>query len=84
MWDEGKTHIARLAPFPCGWPFPSPPVFGVVLGGRSGSVALYARKVANMYPGSVELPLLLRVLLITENDSLRRCALKLPYRSRSI
>jgi len=54
--------MATLVFFP-GWLFPLLPVpVGVAFGGESGSVALYARKVANMYP-AVELPLL-RVLLI--------------------
>lgn len=65
MQDEVKTHIARLVFLPCCWPLPSPSlVTGVVFGGTFVSVELYARKVANMYPGSVELPLL-RVLLMT-------------------
>ena len=60
---DDKTHIARLVFFPCGGVFPLPPLSVGVLDGIFGSVALYARNVANMYPGPVELPLL-RVLLI--------------------
>lgn len=57
--------MARLVLFPCCWPSPlSPLLEGVVFGGVFASVALYARKVANMYPGPVELPSL-SVVLIT-------------------
>ena len=63
MWDDDDTHMARLVFFR--WlPFPLPSVVaGVLLGVTFGSLALYARKVANIYPGAVELPLL-SVLLI--------------------
>ena len=74
-----KTYIARLVFFPCGGP---PPWLGlfvdVVLGGTADSVALYARRVAKIYPGAAVLLPLLMVLLIDQNDSLRSCALKLP------
>ena len=65
MQHGNETHIARLVFFPCWWPPPLPSGSDcVVAGGMSGSVALSARKVANMYPGPVEFPSL-RVLLIT-------------------
>lgn len=67
MRGKCETYIARLVLFPCdGWLlFPLPELFVVVvLGGTVVSVALYARRVANIYPGPVELLPLLMVLLI--------------------
>ena len=72
--------MVRLA-ISCGGLFPRPELLedgDIVLGGTAGLVALYARKVAKMYPGVVVLPLLM-VLLMSEKESLRSCALKSPY-----
>jgi hypothetical protein len=56
--------MAKLVFFP-GELFPPPePLVVVGFGGTVDSVALYARRVANMYPGPVEVLPLLMVLLI--------------------
>ena len=57
--------MARLVFFPCEL-FPLPGLLeAVVVGGTVDSVALYAFRVANMYPGPVEVLPLLVVLLTT-------------------
>lgn len=76
-WSQ--TYIAKLVFFPCGGPPPwLGPFVDVVLGGTADSVALYARRVAKMYPGVVGGFPLLIVLLIAQKDSLRSSALKSP------
>lgn len=62
---KNKTYIARLVFLPPELPEPPGPPGDVELGGTVDSVALYARRVANIYPGPVETLPLLMVLLMT-------------------
>ena len=63
--EKRETHIAKLVLFPDEL-FPPPgPFVDAGFGGNVDAVALYACRVANMYPGPVEVLPLLMVLLIT-------------------
>jgi len=55
-----RTHITKPIIIPCGWLFTLPPLFG----GMFDPVALYVRRVANMYPVLVELPPLSVLLIV--------------------